>query len=165
MRKIYIIILLCLSASAFSQYYAPMEVGLRLGYSSGVTFRVNIEENLSYEAQLIYRDQGGMFTIFRQTHLEIGMDKNGNWEFIYGMGFHAGFYFTDSYKIFWKEIYYGQNLFTPVLGVDGYIGIDYSLEGIPMTFGISFQPFMEISLRQIFGFNMWDFGVHARFKF
>jgi hypothetical protein len=103
--------------------------------------------------------------MLRQKHLEMGMDKHGNWEFIYGMGFHAGFYFTDSYRIFYKEIYYGQDLFTPVVGMDGYIGIDYSLETIPMSFGISYQPFMEISLRQIFGINLWDFGLHARFKF
>ncbi len=164
MKKIIIIILLGISASAFSQFY-PREIGIRMGYTSGLTFRVNIEEDLSYEGQLCYRNQGGIFTILRQKHLEMGMDKHGNWEFIYGMGFHAGFYFTDSYRIFYKEIYYGQDLFTPVVGMDGYIGIDYSLETIPMSFGISYQPFMEISLRQIFGINLWDFGLHARFKF
>jgi hypothetical protein len=164
MRNISIIIFLLASSGAFAQYY-PFEIGLRGGYSSGITFRVNIEDNLSYEAQAIYRDQGGIFSMIRQKHVEMGMDRHGNWKFIYGMGAHAGFYFTDSYRIFWKEIYYGQNLFTPVVGVDGYIGIDYSLESIPMSFGASFQPYMELSLRQIFGINLWDFGVHVRYKF
>ena len=45
------------------------EIGIRGGYSSGVTFRVNLEEDLSYEAQLGYRDKGAIFTMIRQKHL------------------------------------------------------------------------------------------------
>ena len=164
MRNLYIIVLLCLSTSAFSQFY-PREIGLRGGYTAGITFRVNIENDLSYEAQLCYRNQGAIFTMLRLKHMEIGMDKFGNWKFLYGMGLHAGFYFTDSYRIIFKEIYYGQNLFTPVVGIDGYIGIDYLLEQIPMSFGFSFQPHMEISMRQIFGLNLWDFGIHVKYRF
>ncbi len=164
MKHLTIILLLALSATAFSQYY-PKEVGLRGGYSSGITFRVNLDEELSYEAQLSYRNQGAIFTIFRLKHQEIAMDKSGNWDFIYGMGAHTGFYFTDSYRIFFEEIYYNQNLFTPVFGVDGYIGVDYILEYLPISFGVSFQPHMEISMRQIFGINLWDFGIHARYRF
>ncbi|MCK4751118.1 MAG: hypothetical protein KAT15_28865 [Bacteroidales bacterium] len=164
MRNLYIIILLCVSTSAFSQY-EPREIGLRLGYTAGVTFRVNIEEDLSYEMQLCYRHNGAIFTMLRQNHIEMGMDRLGNWEFLYGMGAHFGFYFTDSYRIFFKEIYYGQYMFTPVIGVDGYIGIDYKLVNLPLSFGVSYQPHMEISLRQIFAINFWDFGIHARYRF
>ncbi|MEA3461716.1 MAG: hypothetical protein U9R49_07545 [Bacteroidota bacterium] len=165
MRNFYIIIfLLCLSPAAFSQFYHK-EVGIRGGYSSGITFRVNLEEYLSYEGQLSYRDKGGIFTVLRQQHTEIGMDQVGNWEFVYGMGFHAGFYYTDTYKIFGKEFYYGSEIFTPVLGMDGYVGIDYKLVNLPMSFGVSYQPFVEISLMQIFGINLWDFGFHVRYMF
>lgn len=164
MRNLYIIILLCLSTTAFSQFY-PREIGLRGGYTAGFTFRVNIDNDLSYEAQLSYRHQGAIFTMLRLKHLEIGMNKLGNWEFLYGMGIHAGFYFTDSYRIFVKEIYYGQNLFTPVVGMDGYIGIDYLLEEVPVSFGFSIQPHMEISMRQLIALNLWDFGVHVKYRF
>ena len=165
MKKIYtIIILLCLSGAAFSQFYNK-EVGIRFGYSSGITFRVNLEDMLSYEAQLNYRDKGAMFTMYRQQHKEIGMDRLGNWEFIYGFGLHAGFYNTDTYKILNREIYYGREIFTPVIGMDGYLGIDYKLVDFPMSFGISFQPYMELSLKQVFGINLWDFGFHARYMF
>ena len=71
MKKIYIIIfLLCLAPAAFSQFYNK-EVGIRGGYSSGITFRVNLEESLSYEAQLNYRDKGAVFTMYRQQHSEM----------------------------------------------------------------------------------------------
>ena len=165
MRNLYIIILfLCVSPAAFSQFYAK-EVGLRGGYSGGITFRVNLEEDLSYEAQLCYRDQGAILTMFRQQHNEMGMDRLGNWEFLYGFGVHAGFYFTDRYKILFREIYFGREIFTPVVGMDGYVGIDYKLVDLPISFGVSFQPHMELSLKQVFGINFWDFGFHARYMF
>ena len=165
MRNLYIIIFFfCVSPAAFSQFYAK-EVGLRGGYSGGFTFRVNLEEDLSYEAQLCYRDQGAILTMFRQQHNEMGMDRLGNWEFLYGFGVHAGFYFTDRYKILFREIYFGREIFTPVVGMDGYVGIDYKLVDLPMSFGVSFQPHMELSLKQVFGINFWDFGFHARYMF
>jgi len=165
MRNLYIIIFfLCVSPAAFSQFYAK-EVGLRGGYSGGFTFRVNLEEDLSYEAQLCYRDQGAILTMFRQQHKEMGMDRLGNWEFLYGFGVHAGFYFTDRYKILFREIYFGREIFTPVVGMDGYVGIDYKLVDLPISFGVSFQPHMELSLKQVFGINFWDFGFHARYMF
>jgi hypothetical protein len=103
--------------------------------------------------------------MFRLKHIEMGMTKNGDWEFVYGMGAHTGFYFTDTYRILFEEISYGQTLFTPVFGIDGYIGMDYKLEYLPMSFGIGFQPHMEISMRQLFGINLWDFGIHAKYRF
>lgn len=164
MKHLTIILFLSLASTAFSQYY-PLELGLRVGYSSGITFRVNIDEEISYEAQALYRHQGAIFTMLRLKHVEMGMTKNGNWEMLWGVGAHAGFYFTDSYRIFFEEIYYGQNLFTPVFGVDGHIGVDYLLEYIPMSIGISYQPYMEISMRQLFSINLWDIGIHVRYRF
>jgi hypothetical protein len=165
MRKFYIIIFfLGLGSSAFAQFYAK-EVGIRGGYTSAITFRVNLLEDLSYEAQLGYRDKGAIFTMIRQQHKVIGMDRSGNWEFIYGFGAHAGFYFTDTYRILFREVYFGREIFTPVFGMDGYVGIDYQLVDLPLSFGVSFQPFMEISLKQVFGINFWEFGVSARYRF
>ena len=165
MKNLFIILLLLsISGALHSQYYAK-EVGFRGGYSGGITFRVNLEETLSYEGQLSYRDHGAIFTVLRQQHQEMGMDRLGNWNFVYGFGFHAGFYFTDTYRILFREIHLGREVFTPVAGMDGYVGIDYELVDLPLSFGVSFQPFMEISLKQVFGINMWDFGLHARYRF
>ena len=92
------------------------------------------------------------------------MDRHGNWDFIYGMGAHTGFYFTDSYKIFFNEVYFGREIFTPVVGFDGYVAIEYKLIETPISFGVSYQPFMEISLKQIFGVNFWDFGFSVKYR-
>ena len=164
MRNLYIIILLGLSSAAFSQNRVK-EIGLRGGYTSGVTFRVQLEETLSYEAQAGYRNNGSVLSLYRQQHHTLGMDQMGNWDLIYGFGAHAGFYFTDHYQILFRDVYFGREFFTPVVGMDGYIGIEYQLVEIPVTFGCSFQPYMEISLKRIFGINLWDFGVHMSYRF
>ena len=164
MRNFYIIIFLCLSTTAFSQMERK-EVGLRGGYTGGFTFRVNIQENLSYEAQIGYRDQGGIFSVIRQQHHDLGMDRMGNWKMLYGFGAHAGFYFTNSYRILFREVYFGRDLFTPVIGMDGYVGFEYQLVDTPVSFGVDFHPYMEISLKQLFGINLWDFGINVKYRF
>ena len=164
MRYIIFTVLLIIPMQLFSQFYNK-EFGIRGGYSSGFTFRVNIEEDLSYEAQLYYRDQGAIFNVIRQQHREIGYDKFGTWKFLYGFGAHVGFYFTDHYKIFFRQIYIGREIFTPVIGMDGYLAVEYQLIDAPVSFGIDFKPFMEISLKQLFGFNAWDFGINVRYRF
>jgi hypothetical protein len=164
MKHIYIIILLCLSSNAFSQFYVK-EVGVRGGYTSAFTFRVNLEEMLSYEAQVSYRSEGLIFNLIRQQHHEMGMDRYGNWQFIYGFGPHAGFYLTDSYRILFREVYFGHKIFTPVIGFDGYAALEYQLVELPLSFGMDYHPFMEISLKQVFGINLWDFGFYMKYRF
>lgn len=166
MKRIYIILsaLFLIGTSLLGQAERN-EIGFRGGYSFGPMYRINLTEDLSYEAQLVYRNQGAVVTALRQRHEDIGMDRGGNWKFLYGMGIHAGFYFTDHYRVFFQEIYYGRNILTPVVGIDGYVGVDYCLEVIPMSIGVNFQPFMEISLASIFGVNLWDFGMSIRYRF
>jgi hypothetical protein len=164
MRHIFIIILFTLSGTAFSQYQTK-EFGFRGGYTSSFVFRVNLDEEISYEGQLGYRDNGMILAAIRLKHQEIGMDRHGNWDFIYGFGPHAGFYLTSSYRIFFREIYFGREIFTPVFGFDGYMGIEYKLIETPVSFGVNFQPFMEISLKQLFGINLWDFGFSVKYRF
>ena len=164
MKHFYIILLVTLSTSAFGQYY-PREFGIRGGYTSGFTFRVNLDEEISYEGQLGYRDNGAIFAVIRQKHQQFAMDRYGNWDFVYGFGPHVGFYITSSYRIFFREIYFGREIFTPVFGFNGYMGIEYNLVNLPVSFGMNFQPHMEISLKQLFGINLWDFGFNVRYRF
>ncbi|MEZ5073009.1 MAG: hypothetical protein R2751_19200 [Bacteroidales bacterium] len=159
----FLILILC-AAQVHGQFHQK-EVGLRGGYTAGANFRVTIAENLSYEAQLGFRNQGLIGALYRQQHQNIGMDRLGNWDFIYGFGVHAGFYFTDSYRIFYREVYYGRDIFTPVAGVGAYLGVEYQMVDYPVSFGVSYLPHMEMSLKQLFGINLWDFGLTVRYRF
>ncbi|MFC2079946.1 hypothetical protein ACFLRQ_00565 [Bacteroidota bacterium] len=164
MRSTIIIIVAILSMNVSGQFY-PLEAGAVLGGSSGFSFRAYLDEDLSYEALLSFRNQGAQIHLFRQQHNEIYMTKEGSLHFVYGYGAHLGFYYTDHYTIFFNDIYFGRNLFSPAAGVDGYSGLEYRFHELPLSFTLSYKPYMELSLRQIFGINLWDFGLTVKYRF
>lgn len=164
MRIAIITILSALSFACFGQFY-PLEVGGVGGVSSGLNFRAYLSEDISYEALLSFRDEGMQVHLLRQEHHEIDMLLSGSLFLVYGYGAHTGFYYTDSYKIFFQDVYYGQRIFTPVVGADGFAGLEFRFEEYPLSIGVNYKPYMEISLKQIFGANFWDFGFTIKYRF
>lgn len=164
MKKLLSIIILIISIDGYAQFY-PLEAGVTGGLSSGLNFRAYLDESLSYEAQLSFRNEGLQFNLFRQVHEEMEMTENGTIYFVFGYGAHAGFYYTDRYNVLFREIYFGRDVFSPLLGIDGYAAIEYRMYDTPISFGLSFKPFMELSLKQIVGVNMWDFGFTFKYRF
>lgn len=165
MKKLYIIILFfLLSVKGFGQFY-PLEAGITGGLSPGFTFRVFLDEQLSYESQLTFRYEGVQLNLFRQSHREIEMTENGTLYFISGFGLHGGFYYTDVYSNYFRRVEYDEKVFSPVAGVDGYFAVEYRLHEAPISFGLSYKPFAEFSLREIVGLNFWDFGFTFAYRF
>jgi len=164
MKNILISIITLLSLNTFGQFY-PLEAGGVGGISSGFTFRAYLQEDLSYEALLSFRSQGTQFHLLRQNHQELHLTEDGSINLVYGFGTHLGFYYSDSYTVFFQDINYGRRVFSPVLGADGFVGIEYRFHEIPLSFGLNYKPYMEVSLRQIFGINLWDFGFTFKYRF
>lgn len=164
MRPTFTILFLLGSMTVFCQFY-PLEVGGSGGFSSGINFRAYLEEELSYESLVSFRYDGLQAHLVRQQHHELEMMETGALYLVYGYGAHVGFYYTDQYSVFTRDIYFGQRIFTPVVGLDGYAALEYRFLDTPLSIGISYKPYMEISLRQIFGVNLWDFGFTAKYRF
>jgi hypothetical protein len=163
--KTYIIIaLLFIACQVHSQFYFK-EAGFRGGVTPGVTLRINLDEELSYEALLSFRNYGAQLHLIRQENRELAFNKAGTFNLYYGFGVHAGFYFTDHYSIFFKTIYFGQRIFSPLIGVDGYAALEYRLFDSPFSFGVDYKPYMEASLRQLFSVNIWDFSLNVKYRF
>jgi hypothetical protein len=123
------------------------------------------QEQLSYEAHLSSRNNGAQINLFRQVHREVDMTENGSVCFVHGFGVHGGFYYTDVYDNFFRRIEFDQNVFSPVAGIDGYLAFEYRFYEAPISLGLSYKPFIEFSLREIFGLNFWDFGFTFRYRF
>lgn len=164
MKATLIFILTILSLNVLGQFY-PLEAGAVGGFSSGFNFRAYLEEDLSYEALLSLRSNGAQMHLFRQQHSEIELLEEGTLMFVYGYGAHLGFYYTDHYTAFYQDIYFGRKLFSPVVGIDGYAGLEFRFSDLPLSVGLQYKPYMELSLRQIFGINIWDFGLCVRYRF
>ncbi|MFZ5941399.1 MAG: hypothetical protein ACOYXB_12580 [Bacteroidota bacterium] len=164
MRKIVFLLIISLCSVASGQVYLK-EAGFRTGLTPGLLLRVNLEEELSYDMLLSFRGAGAQLHLIRQVNNELMYTRTGTLHLFYGFGAHAGFSFTDHYNILFRTIYFGQRVFSPLAGVDGYASVEYRLFDAPFSFGLDFKPYMEVSLSQIFTVNIWDFALTARYRF
>lgn len=164
MRNFLFTLLIFLSLQSYGQFY-PLEAGGLGGVSSGLSFRAYLNEHISYEALLSFRNEGAQLHLFRQTHSELHYMEEGSVNLVYGFGSHVGFYYSDTYTVFFQNVNFGRTLFSPVLGTDGFVGIEYRFHEIPISFGLIYKPYMELSYRQIFVINLWDFGFTFKYRF
>ncbi len=142
------------------------EAGIRGGLTSGFTFRQYLNDHLSYEGLLSFRQRGLQLTVLRQIHEQEPNDYVDNLFLVYGLGAHAGFYYSDIYRSMWyRDYYYSQPVFSPVIGIDGYVGAEYRFTTVPFGFGIDYKPFFEFSTVQFFRLRLWDFAFTARYRF
>ena len=47
----------------------------------------------------------------------------------------------------WNKYFYDDKKFSPILGFDGLVGLEYRANEIPFIFGANYKPFMEFSTR------------------
>ena len=93
------------------------EAGFRGGISAGITFRQYLNEHLSYEGLLSFRQAGIQFTVLRQVHETTLSEYAENFFLVYGYGAHAGYSYTNRYRTaYWNEIYYPYRRFSPCWG-------------------------------------------------
>jgi len=165
MKKIIVLFALLVPVGACSQSYLR-EAGFRGGITAGITYRQYLDDQLSYEGLLSFRQAGIQFTILRQVHEVTLSEYAEDFYLLYGFGGHAGYYFTDRYRTpFYNEIYYPYRRFSPLAGVDGYAALEYRFESIPISLAIDYKPFFEFSIYQFFRIQIWDFAFAFKYRF
>lgn len=165
MRKSVFLFILFFCTSAYSQNFTR-EAGIRGGLSSGFTFRQFLDDNLSYEGLLSFRQNGIQITLLRQVHEQTLTEYSENLFLAYGFGGHVGFNYSNYFKLFFlNEIIYSRPMLSPLIGVDGYAALEYRLDSFPITFGIDCKPFFELSTRQFFRLRLWDLGLSVKYRF
>lgn len=111
-------------------------IGVRAGYSSGLTIKHFLNEKAAVEGLLKTRWQGfeitGLYEINRQAFDVKGL----TW--FYGVGAHIGFY-NGNY------VYWGRSGTTyTVVGIDGILGLEYTFTEIPINIGIDWKPALNL---------------------
>ena len=164
MKHYIITALLVISIQASGQDFMR-SAGIRGGLTSGISYRGYLNPELAYEGLMSFRNNGLQFTLLRQ-HFRPALWHISDGFFIsYGYGVHIGFTNTHSYKHFTKTVHYGEKKFSPLLGLDGYLGIEYHFPGIPVQVGLDYKPFFEMSLREYFQMSAWDVAFTLKYKF
>ncbi len=136
MKKIVFVLaaLFCLSFSAEAQDFKSA-VGLRLGYPLSASYKTFLNESAAVEAYVGFRSfsfVGSFLSVSGayQIHKDIGEVKNLQW--YYGGG-------ASVFLWSFKNSFIGNESSTS-LGLQGYIGLSYTLEDTPINFSIDWIP-------------------------
>ena len=163
-----IIILLLLTSTAQAQYY-EQAVGLRLGYSSGVSYKVFFEEDRGVELTLTGRDRSILAGGLLVHHTSLTEGSTGQLFLYYGGGLHLGltqedFFFSGPPDPPNPVISVERRTYF-VMGADGIGGVEYRFLGAPVAISWDIKPFVEqVGFRNI-RFRFWDTSLTLRYTF
>jgi hypothetical protein len=137
MRKIIITAVMAFSVVAFScaQDYKT-GIGLRAGFSNGITIKHFVDKKAAFEGILATRWQGFDVTGLYEVHNRAFDVDRLRW--YYGAGAHIGFW--NGNNVTWGK---AGTAYT-VIGIDGVLGIEYSFNEAPINIGIDWKPAVNI---------------------
>lgn len=136
---------------------------MRFGYGFYGTYRQFFKEDMAVEGLAGFRDNGMNFTALREYFLPVLTEYSSSFKFYYGYGVHAGFSYTNKFRILNRE-YRHDYMFTPLFGVDGIFGLEYYVSEMPLMFSADLKPFFEYSINRYFNIQLeLSFTVKYRF--
>lgn len=151
------------SITAAQDYFRA--VGTRGGRTAGITYRQFLDPTLAYEGIVSFRNSGMQFTILRQRFESTVWSFSDEFFLTYGYGGHVGFLYSDNFRFFFREIYYEHKKFSPLIGIDGYIGIEYHFPGLPIQIGLDYKPYFDFSIYQFFTLSLGDAAFTLKYTF
>ncbi|MDX9729893.1 MAG: hypothetical protein RBT50_11570 [Bacteroidales bacterium] len=144
-----ILVLAALATGAQAQSYKSA-IGLRGGDPSGITFKTFINSTNALELIAGTGYWGNNFSITGFYQWQKPTDWTPNLDWFIGPGAHLGF---------WNKDYQ----YTGVLvGIDGIIGLEYTLDDIPLNFGFGAGPTFHFINN---GWGHWNGGFSVRYVF
>jgi hypothetical protein len=155
MKKVIITFLLVMSImSIVSAQDYKTGIGIRAGFSSGLTIKHFENRKAAFEGLLTTRWQGFDITGLYEIHGQAFEVERLNW--YYGGGAHLGFY--NGNYVTWGKI---GTTYT-IAGLDGILGIEYTFSDLPINVGIDWKPVLNLV-----GYTgLWsEGGISARFVF
>lgn len=164
-RLILISIFIFIAQASQAQYY-EQAAGIRLGYSSGLSYKLLFDEEQGIELSLTGREEGliagGLF-IHHRPLTEIGA---GNLFLYYGGGLHLGLIQEDFFRVNQPDqpVRVEERTYF-VMGADGVAGVEYRLLGAPVAISWDIKPFVEQVGFRDFRFRFWDTALTLRYTF
>lgn len=153
-KKTIVILIFIISVfQTFSQDY-QLSAGLRASLASGITGKYFFSKNEAAEAIISFRYHGVALTGLYELHTRAFELPKLNW--YYGGGAHVGFLHGDS-----RYHYFDQDRNYNFIGVDGIIGLEYTIGEIPFNIGIDYKP--SLNFIGYVGIIYDEFSVSIRY--
>jgi hypothetical protein len=164
MRYITLLCITILCPYIYSQYYTR-DAGLRGGTTSGFTYRQYHNEENAFEAIISYKKRSLRVTVLKQYFRPAFYKITDNLVFGYGYGAHIGLYYTNRFNVLHRTYKLDGWRFSPVFGLDGYLGLEYHFREFPFIMGIEMKPFFEFSTSRFFYIFLDDSALSLKYRF
>ncbi|MEP0986244.1 hypothetical protein [Ekhidna sp.] len=169
MKNVILVLFLLTSFSLSAQQLYEKSGGIRLGYTSGLTFKKFINEDEAVEMVLSGRNEGMQYTAQYLFHQPMEFSFNDRFYLHYGIGGHIGYEkFDDLSKTLSNAegdafIYEAKSYIT--MGVDASLGIEYRWLEVPATFGFDVKPYFNFIGMRHTKAKFWDAAISFKYVF
>lgn len=169
MRNLFFVLAVFFAGIAVSQPTYDRSAGVRLGVTSGMTFKKFTANEESIEIILSGRRDGIQLTTLYEFHEPMELSFNENFYAYYGIGGHIGYENYDNLNktivssdltqfIFEDKSYF-------VVGADAIIGIEYRWLSVPCTIGFDVKPYFNFIGLRYTQYRFWDSAVTFKYVF
>lgn len=164
MRLLYTsIVLILFSLGAKGQNYMR-DAGVRAGNGVIGTYRQFYNDEKALELFAGYQERGlrigGMSEFFTPALTKY----SENFRLYFGYGVHTGFTYTNQHKMFNREYRYSWT-FSPVFGMDGILGLEYTFPDTPILVSADIKPYYEFSIHRFFYVKVLDVSFSVKYRF
>lgn len=152
---VYVSMVLLLGVGSLCAQPYSTGLGIRLGQGTSITGKMFVLDNHAIESIFTIRNRGFEMTALYEKHAEAFNVSQLNWFF--GFGGHLGYQDPIGSE---TSIASDQN--NVFAGVDGIIGLEYTVGAIPIAFSIDYKPMLNLAGNQDF---VWAGGLSVRYLF
>jgi hypothetical protein len=164
MKRLLLIFAVLFAGRVCAQNYTR-DAGVRLGDFYSASYRQYSETDEAVEGLLFIGRHSITVTVLKEYFLPVFNHLSDNLWFQYGFGAHVGFRYSDSYRVLNRTYRLEKNTFTPLLGIDGLIGLEYRFPEFPFMVGIDMKPYFEYSTTPIFSIYLQSVGISLKYRF
>lgn len=156
------------SLTSAQQLYEK-SAGIRLGHTSGLTYKKFILEDEAVEMILSGRNDGMHLSILYQFYEPMEFSFNDRFYAAYGIGGHVGYErFDDLSKTLINEtgdefVFEDKSFF--MMGADFYLGIEYRWLEVPVTLGFDLKPYFNFIGMRHTQAKFWDAAISFKYVF
>lgn len=169
MKRIVFVFLLLAGFTTLKAQLYERSIGVRLGYTSGITGKVIKNNRAAIEGILGFRQGGMQVYALVESYKPLIVTPKAKWMMYFGGGGHLGYingfdkvrHWSNSYGYYWEEIWISGM----VIGIDGVIGTDYTFPKVPISLSLEFKPYFEVQNFQRVDVNFWDVAFGIKYTF
>jgi hypothetical protein len=169
MKQLILVLFILVTFSVSGQQLYEKSSGIRLGHTSGLTYKKFVTEDEAVEMILSGRNEGMQFTALYLFNEPMEFSFNDRFYLHYGIGGHLGYEkFDDIAKTLSNAegdafIYEETSFFS--MGVDANLGIEYRWLEVPATFGFDIKPYFNFIGMRHARAKFWDAAISFKYVF